>query len=258
MKLLPKPRGKVTRKPILGTEKEQRNKFNYNETYIAKYRGKKLIYNDFAKKIIQENPGILKAMDYLSSIASERRFVDPKGKFEILRVTESIVKNDSTRSRGSYTKNSFVISINDAKKHKFYIKESEYGIELNEFVTVNTIEKYVANYGFKIIKPHLSYLNPNKVRNYIAYDFTNKLTVLDALKLNKIPEYLHNQIKAKLEDLHFSLLSLHNIDVDISELGTRNCFIDLKTNELYLFDIVKGNLSNAKSISELTKELIKK
>jgi len=72
MNLLPKPRRQVTRKPICGTELEQRNKFNYTETHLAKYRGRKLIYNDFSKKLIQENPGILKAIDYLSSIASKK------------------------------------------------------------------------------------------------------------------------------------------------------------------------------------------
>jgi len=67
---------------------------------------------------------------------------------------------------------------------------------------MNAIENSAHNFGFEIIKPHFAYLSPNKSRNYIVYDFTNKLTVLDAFKLNKINKSQLQDIAIKMQDLY--------------------------------------------------------
>jgi len=240
MKLLPKPRGKVPRRPILGTVQEQKNRFNYIETKKS-YFGKKLAYNDFSKKIIKENPGIIKAVEFLSSHKLERRFLDSKDRFEILRVTNDII--DEQKKRGNFTTDAFVIKINfERKKHIFFLKEQEIN-STEELILLKSIEGYAHQFGLNIVQPHFAFDNniehnsqnrPDK--HYIIYDFTDKLTVYDAFKLNKISLEESRAIRLKL--ISFERLLNKNHSIPIENLDTKNCFIDLskKPPALYLFD----------------------
>jgi len=260
MKLLPKPRGKVTRKPISGKKSDQRNKFHNNETYPDLHYGKALVYNDFSKKIIQENPGIIKAVNFLSKNVSERRFVDPKNKFEILRVTNFIKSTQVDKPpRGALTNNSFVIKINEGKKElRFFLKEQR-GLSIRELILLKSAEKVIQKSGFSIIQPHLAFekFDPNPelsgsnilAHSYILYDFTNKLTVKDARKLNKLSLKELLDIDQRLVDLQDELHDTHSIPIE--NLTISNCFIDLskKPYGLYLFDPIFdawGNITQSK------------
>jgi len=236
IKLLPKPKGKIPRKPILGTEIEQKNKFNYNVFKTNKHHNiqKELIYNDYSKKLIRQNPGIIKAINFLSKKPFENRFIDPKGRFEMFRVTDFIV-NIKPR-RGGLTKESYFIKINDGQKeHTFYLKK-QYADSITELVLLNSIEKYTKEYGLNIIKPHFAF-STNEIKDYILYDFTHKLTVVDALKLNKISKSESNIISEKLRNFEQDMRKKYKIP--IHDVENRNCFIDIskKPYKLYLFDL---------------------
>jgi len=261
MKLLPKPRGKVTRKPILGTELEQRNRFHYNETSSERGGGKKLAYNEFSKRLIQENPGIIKAIDFLSNNRSEKRFVDPKGKYEILKVTDLISnENTSNPRRGGLTIDSYFIKLKSGKvEYKFFLKKQN-ADSVEELILLKSLEKYALKSGFKIIQPHLAFDDYNALNKYILYDFTNKLTVDDAfkLKLLKDDEYMH--IRTKLEDFETVLNEKHFVPA--WNLKSQNCFVDLSTTpyKLYLFDPKSfiGYNKDTLRLKKLQKKLINK
>ena len=258
MKLLPKPRGKVSRKPIVGTEEELKNRYHYTEVEYKKGYFKRLFYNDYSKKLIRENPGIIKAIDFLSKNKYKQRFVDSKDRFEILKVTDFIVAK-GPKNRGSYTTNGFVIQLHNTKKQLFYVKQSNYAVLINEFITLNSIDKYAKAEGINIIKPHLV-TNMYNSKNYIVYDFTNKLTVLDAYESKKINDKELDLIGNKLDNLQSKILLNYNIHIHKAEITPRNCFIDLsvKPYKLYLFDLVVTGIGSTKSIDELKNKLINK
>jgi len=267
IKLLPKPRGKVPRKPILGNEAEQKNKFHYLQTSSKINSGKKLIYNNFSKRLIRENPGIIKAIDFLSKNKLEKRFVDPKERFEVLRVRDFIV-NDVQRlkSRGYLTRDAFVLRVNSGKKeYRFFLKNQGLS-SVQELVLLKSIEEYAKKSGFNIIQPHLALDNNLDIdynKRYIVYDFTDKLTVSDAFNSKKISPEKFYDIFDRLSD--FKKLLENKYSIPIENLNTKNIFIDLSTqpHKLYLFDpFITGysepTSSTIMQLNKLIKNIIKK
>ncbi len=252
LKLLPKAKGSVSRKPLDGSK----NNFSSNPINPHLFENKVLIYNSFIKKLIRENPslgkempGIFKSVITFLKDPHLKRMVDPKKRFEIIRVSnfitsKSLVVNGliSKLERGISTTNSFFIQINSNTQYRFYLKES-YKNTINEIKTLNFYESKFKAYGFNIIKPHLAFKNKDK--GYILYDFTNRLTVLDALLLNKISEKEHNQIRNKIKNL---LLDFEKNGITLSETHLGNCFIEFNTKgyKLYLFDIFSSGGNSLK------------
>ncbi len=233
MKLLPKLRGKVPRRPILGSVQEQKNKFHYNETHSIRENGTKLVYNDYSKKLIRDNPGIIKAIKFLEQNRNEKRFIDLKGKFEILNVTHFMHTVDDYK-RGGFQNDTYLIKIkSDKKDHLLFLKKESIS-STDELILLNTIEKYTSKFGLNIIKPHLAF--EHYVHKFIAYDFTDKLTVADARRLNKIDLKESRIIQDRLFEFENTLRKKYNIP--IGNLTINNCFIDIYKTPyaLYLFD----------------------
>jgi hypothetical protein len=275
-KLLPRL-GKVSRKPIVGTENEQKNRWTYNvskvpnkihvqynhkkriHTITGMVENRKLVYNDFVKNLIRKNPGIIKAINFLEKSISENKYIDPLGRFEITNFTRSII---NTYERGGYINSAFFIEvIDDAKKHLFFLKKQSVS-SVHELILLKSIEKIANENGFNIIQPHLAFENRSKLldygqrKNYILYDFTYKLTVADAIKLNKISALDFENINSKLNKLADLLQQKYKMPID--DLNTNNCYIDLKTKELYLLDPSLQKDVNAKHFAKIMKNFIKK
>jgi hypothetical protein len=244
LKLLPKAKGSVSRKPLDGSK----NKFTSNPSKHSLDSNKILIYNNFIKKLIRENPslgkempGVFKSVITFLKDPKLKRMVDPKERFVILRVSDFITSKSlviksmiSKSERGGNTKNAFFIQINSNKQYRFYLKET-YQNTINEFKTLNFYEKEFKKHGFNIIKPHLAFKNKDK--RYILYDFTNRLTVFDAFQLKKISE---NEYKSIIKQIKRFRISFElDKGISLSETHVGNCFIEFtpKGHKLYLFDI---------------------
>ena len=261
MKLLPKPRGKVSRKPVVGSEKELKTKYNYNAfKKINKSKGwsiiqeKELLYNNFAKNIIRSNPGLLKAFDEFSRQPRKERYVDPNGRFELIKVTKSILQYDQKHyykllhqyTRGTHIGEAYYLEVNFPKKEKFFIKEfTEKNNEqstVGEALSLRIIESIAKEYDYKIIPPHFAvdYITRNgEKRNIIAYDFTNLLTIPDALYLKKITKSEYDKVISKFVKFRLDTnKSLSSKGCAIVDLKSHNCFIDIskKPYTVYISD----------------------
>ncbi len=113
------------------------NQLTYKDTIPYRYYGKKLVYTNFAIEVLKENPGIIKAINFLSKNKKEIRFVEDKGRFEILKVTNQIINKKRTTS--AYTSEGYLLIINKAKPIRFFIKETSGAVFFNRRVVGFTI-----------------------------------------------------------------------------------------------------------------------
>lgn len=265
MKLLPpaKPKRKVicgdkNKYRFLETDKSKRDlSFRAFVENNSKEKGKKLSYNLYAKKLISENPGLLKAFDYLVKNKSEKRFVSDKEKFEILRVT-NIVKNNKREIACGFTNEAFVLTLNKYKPPKrFFIKYSlDYRGKLSltqELISLKYIEKIAKEHGFEIIKPHFAFDNFNKKGSFIAYDFSY-LKTLRETSVGTTINTEYNKIINKIIDLKIDLCK--NLGINSTDITEKNIFIDMsiKPYKLYLFDTYfeKESSDKLKTFAEST------
>jgi hypothetical protein len=214
MKLLPKPRGKVSRKPIVGTEKELKNKIAITKCFSDESR-KRLSYNFYAKKLIRDNPGIIKAVENLRLNISEKRYVDPKGNFEILKVTD-LIKNYKRTLQPACTSDAFYINVKEGlKTHKFYLKVSHSINIINELPLPNGFEKCAKEVGLDLIKSHLEfekvgYYDENhhfdKIK-YTLYDLSFDVAVSDALQHRLINMDIFLDISDKIYLFEYKLIT---------------------------------------------------
>jgi len=74
----------------------------------------------------------------------------------------------------------------------------------------------------------------SKRKSFVIYDFTNKLTLNDAIKLNKLSTTKLNDINKKVKEIitkiEFTKIPIRNYRVK------DHYFIDLKTKEIFFFD----------------------
>ncbi len=263
MKLL---KGRTKELRVIRPISENKDKYTLSETkeikpvlFLTKnkYKGKKLIYNQFSKQIISENPGILKAFNFLLKNPKENLFVSKKNSFEIFRITKTI-KNNERSFTPYFTKDAFILTINSEVKKRFFIKYSKnkFGAKYSatqELISLRLIEGYASQVGFKIIKPHFAFDNFNNKGGFIVYDFSYLHTVSDAYKMAKISNSELIEIKNRISSLNNLLdrkLDLNNIDINI-----KNIFIDFtkKPYSLYLFDTYAFN-QNIKQMFDFSKK----
>ncbi len=222
------------------------NRYTYKESMTNRYGGKKIVYSNFARELLRENPGIIKAVNFLSNNKKEKRFVDEKNRFEILKVTNQIINKKRTDS--SFASDGFVLIINKKKPVRFFIKETRDKVELSlteELIALRLIEKDAREIGFKIIKPHFafdSYLDRKKfpfhrqlIKSFIVYELSYLPTVRDVVNKKKINVEDVKKINQKFSKLKEILKKKGLRDIDLDD---RNCFIDLskKPFDLFLFD----------------------
>jgi len=261
-KLLKRVTGKKVN-PSQSRPSKNPNQFTYKDTQPYRYHGKKLVYSNFARDLLKENPGIIKAINFLSRNKKEIRFVDKKGKFEILKVTKQIINQKRTTS--TYTSEGYVLIINKVKPIRFFIKETRGVVEFSlteELLALRSIEKEAKKVGFKIIKPHFAFdnysqkkgffYNPSNLKSFIAYELSYFLTVTDAINKKKLTLKDKKEINSKFSKLNQSLEKIGFKDLDLDK---KNCFVDLskKPVDLYLFD----PLTYGENYSIFTKEIDK-
>jgi len=70
------------------------------EGTIFRSNSRNLIYNNYIKNIIKSVPGLLTSFSKFSN-SKERRFVDPKGRFEIINVVEQLENRGRIGYKGS-------------------------------------------------------------------------------------------------------------------------------------------------------------
>lgn len=214
---------------------ENPSKLTYKDTSIYRYRGKKILYTGLAKELLKENSGLLKAVNFLSKNKSERRFVDPKNRFEILKVTNQIISQKRSFSP-SFTKNAFVLTINKKKPLRFFIKETRGHVDFSlteEMLALKIIEKKAKANGFKIIKPHFSFDNYPKrkgffydhtlMKSFIVYQLSYLSTVSDAISKKKLTSLQKKEIASRFSKLNESLKNLGFKNLDLKQ---DNCFVD--------------------------------
>lgn len=203
-------------------------KVNFN--YSKQRKGqdaKTLLYTPKAKKIIRENKGLLKNMLLMVKENKEKiRNIN----YSIRKV--KIPKNDSTYSYGN-TVNAYVLRLKDGTK--YYIKQAG-----NNVVGEMAALKYLEKLGFNTIPVNFAMSMPIYFKkfnetakiSFIAYDFTNLKTVSKMLLEKKITIKEHKMIERKLEKISKDLKEKKLM----RDVSVNNCFIDIKTRKLYLFD----------------------
>ncbi|GEM_PF-3310710 len=242
-----------------------KRRFYHSEGTPYGVNSRNIIYNDYIKNIIKSVPGLLTSFSKFSN-SKERRFVDSKGRFEIINVVEQLENRGNIGYKGSpkYDLNkAHIIIINDPIKKVFFVKQkgdTSNIITLGEMLIQNIMKKQ----GIKTIDSHAAYYSVDlknlKHKSLVIYDFTNMLTVLDAIKLHKLNKTEIQQIEQKLKKFDELLIKKRYPIWDYAE--KKHCFIDLNTKEIYMFDprIYETNtlFNNLYNLAQKELNLIKK
>lgn len=218
----------------------RKDNFTYNETTSLRFKGNKLIYNNLSKRIIKENPNLLRSVLLLSN-TFKKKITDPNKRFVIEKITNKII-NKKKQSAG-YISNAFTLKVKvDGSVLKFFIKETlqKKGLNISlteEMMGLKIIEKDAKRFGFNIIKPHLAFDGyKDSKKSFIVYNFSKLLTVREAFDLKKISEKQTREISDRLLKFERFLKDKGLKEPDVND---RNCFVDFseKPFKLYLFDV---------------------
>jgi serine/threonine protein kinase len=190
---------------------------------------KVLLYTDSAKKVISENKGLMK--DLFNMAKSDAVNIIKNEKYIIKKV--KIPEFDPLYSYGN-TLNAYTVKLRNGKK--YYIKFTGRNV-VGEMAAL----KYLERLGFNTIPVHFAIsvpvyfekFNETSRMSFIAYDFTNFKTVSQMRAENKITEAEFSNIERRIKGL---LNHFHQNRRLLRDISTNNCFIDIKTKKLYLFD----------------------
>jgi hypothetical protein len=255
-------------KSIIKTEVIKKNKlakskqnFVFKENSIKTKGSKAILYNKYIKSIIKEIPDLLTNFSKFSR-SNEYRYVDPKGRFEIINVINQIKGRGATAneydiiSKGNKAQ---VLIIKKPIKTTFFIKQNNSlpkEVIIGETLVINLLKKR----GIKTIDSHLAYKSKNNIsskeKSFVVYDFTNKLTVKDAIQLNKFTQIELNLINTKMKNI---IKNIETSKIPINNYRNKDhYFIDLKTKELYFFDplVLPNNFAEIYNIAKKQLKLI--
>jgi len=223
---------------------------------IEKVR-KAIVYTPFTKKVIKENPNLLKNFLRLFKNKKQDSYIsiDHSYKIKRIRYRKKKVSQRDKVNNGFNIKEAFILEVNiDNVKRHFFIKYEETSEKLNH----NTYSQFFASqiqklFGLNIIEPHLAYTTIGKVdTGFLVSDLSNLITLRQARKQNLISkkEYLNlfkkiqnieKEINRLLPNLYLNLVSEK---LTLKDILPKSVFVDLNSKEFFFFDpwLAKDNL----------------
>jgi len=217
----------------------RKQRFVHNESKPKEAHSRAIIYNEYIKEIIKSVPGLLTRFSKFSN-SNERRFVDPKGRFEIINVIDQLENRGGLAHnviKKQYSNKAQIIIINDSTKKIFFVKENN---RLNKENTLGETlaQNILKKYGIQTIGSHSAYHSVDwinlKLKSFVIYDFSNLLTLEDAYKNKMISEEDYSKLHSKI---YKGVEKINKLHLDLADLiYPHHYFFNPKTKEIYLFD----------------------
>lgn len=199
--------------------------------------GKELGYNKHAKKVIRENPGILKAVYEFS----RTNHINPNYGFKIISKRPTAGQNtDRAYILDIKNKKYYVKETNDTLQHSMSTFAEKYNVGLDGVSEHKGIE-FLRQKNIETIKAHFSYTDPVSKRSFIAYDFVQLKTLAELYSSGKINNKNLTKIKQKLEKIkrdlnrQFYKNGLPEYS-GILDIAIDNVFYSKKQKKYYIFD----------------------
>ena len=267
-----KPIGEVSFSNILRKKYERTHKIKFIDPTLeimkksiqngkfARIANKRIAYSPEARDILRKCTGLLRDIHELKKnpnkliheIKGTNKYGD-KFSYKIMKseYVASFSENRNQFKKYSNATNTFykiIIDINSKKTKlfgKFMNDMNPRLTKVHAFNEISALSK-LQKMGFRIVKPYLGYFDKTEHKSFMFYEFKNmghyrvlqdlldskqtSIPLLDSADILKIKSQLDNMVNSGKQKLGFG------------DCNLRNVMIDIKTKNLYLFDIIDSNL----------------
>jgi hypothetical protein len=248
--------GEIKRKSITSKKSVSKDnkrfkvvKLNGKTQYYVYEFGKETLYNrlykktlymsELGKKLVKSYPEFVNFLkEVLYDTNSSFSFENNKLKF---RLNKFIPVQGNVYDR-IFKMNVLFKDKNIKKKYFVKISYNNHASSNSEFLASQFFEKL----GINIIKPHISFIDDIRNRNIIVYDFTNMVTLREALSENIITDKQLLDIKQKImkiNDIEGIRIGTHSKRGVMDYMNLGNIFIEKDKTKIniYFKDLFIGN-----------------
>ena len=236
-------------------ERKKQNIYYKDKYQIPNQKNSRaIIYTEYIKEIVKKVPGIATAISQFSR-SKEKRYIDPKERFEILDVTNQMLDRGEIGSLKLKNNKAILITIHSPIKKTIFIKKKGHlnkNRTIGEMLAQNVLKKI----GIKTIDSHAAYYSvdaeKHSTTSMVAYDFTNLMSFEDAVIKGHIMDEKYEAAYAKMEAINKKIKDNKLLISDYGAAG--HFFIDLKTGELYIFDPYVETFSDFKKLYNIAEK----